>query len=115
MGNLYNTLLLLCNKQGITLAKMCRDCGISKSLPTDLKAERRSGVSTKTAQKIADYFGISVENLLTGDIEKAPTTESRERDALIDEIVTMLKGRSVQEQEAILQFLRASEGHHGAP
>ena len=115
MSNLYNTLLLLCNKQGITLAKMCRDCGISKSLPTDLKAERRSGVSTKTAQKIADYFGISVENLLTGDIEKAPTAESRERGAVIDEIVNLLQERSAQEQEAVLQLLRTSARHHGEP
>ena len=58
--------------RGITGAKMCTDTGISKGLLTDLKMGRRTGVSAKTAQKIASYFGVSVGYLL-GEEEKKET------------------------------------------
>jgi len=43
---------------------MCADTGISKSLMTDLKMGRKKGVNAETAQKIADYFDVSVGYLL---------------------------------------------------
>lgn len=64
MGNLYDTILGLCESRGIKGAKMCNDTGISKGLLTDLKMGRRSGVSAVTAQKIAAYFNVSVGYLL---------------------------------------------------
>ena len=39
---------------------------------TDLKMGRKKGVSAETAQKIADYFGVSVGYLLGKETEKAP-------------------------------------------
>ena len=60
MGNLYDTILDLCEKRGIKGGKMCTDIGISKGLLTDLKMGRRTGVSAVTAQKIAAYFNVSV-------------------------------------------------------
>lgn len=64
MGNLYDTILSLCESRGIKGAKMCTDVGISKGLLTDLKMGRRTGVSAVTAQKIAAYFDVSVGYLL---------------------------------------------------
>ena len=64
MCTLYENLLSLCAEKGITGGKMCTDIGISKSLMTGLKKGRRSGISTETAQKIADYFGVSVDRVL---------------------------------------------------
>jgi repressor LexA len=64
MGNLYENIIRLCDKQGIKGAKLCTDTGISKGLLTDLKMGRRTGVSAVTAQKIASYFGVSVGYLL---------------------------------------------------
>lgn len=49
---------------------MCVDLGISKSIMTDLKTGRRSGVSLETVQKIADYFGASVDRVLETEREE---------------------------------------------
>ena len=54
---------------------MCTDTGISKGLLTDLKMGRRTGVSAKTAQKIATYFGVSVGYLLGEEQKKETATQ----------------------------------------
>lgn len=64
MGILYEKINALCAERGIKGGKMCTDLGISKGLLTDLKMGRRSGVSAKTADKIASYFGVTVGYLL---------------------------------------------------
>jgi transcriptional regulator with XRE-family HTH domain len=64
MYTLYENLLDLCKQRGITGAKMCTDIGVSKSLMTGLKMGRRTGMTAQTAQKIADYFGVSREYLV---------------------------------------------------
>lgn len=91
MGNLYDTILALCESRGIKGAKMCADTGISKGLLTDLKMGRRTGVSAVTAQKIASYFDVSVGYLLgeeeIGEKKEQPIEVdglSEKRKALID-------------------------------
>ena len=84
MGTLYDNITSLCNERGIKGGKMCTDIGISKGLLTDLKMGRRTGVSAVTAQKIADYFGVSVAYLLGKETEKAPTDIGERKDVLDD-------------------------------
>ena len=64
MDKLYNRLKSLCDERGISLAKMCSEVGIPKSTPTELKMGRTKCLSTPSAQKIAAYFGITVDELL---------------------------------------------------
>lgn len=73
MWTLYESILSLCTERGIKGGKMCVDLGLSKSLMTDLKSGRKKGITVDTAQKIADYFGVSVDRVL--GTEKAPTQE----------------------------------------
>ena len=67
MSNLYKSLSALCEKHGITAYRMCKDVGIQPSIMTDLKMGRRSTVKAETAQKLADYFGVTVDYLLGFD------------------------------------------------
>ena len=69
MSTLYESIHSLCKRKGISGAKMCNDIGVSKSLMTSLKSGRTSTINTKTAQKIADYFGVSVDSLLNTDAD----------------------------------------------
>ena len=101
MWTLYESILSLCQKRGIKGGKMCVDLGLSKSLMTDLKSGRKKGITSETAQKIADYFSVSVDRVLNGpdSKEKAPAlTEKDERDierrlsAMIDELSGPLDG-----------------------
>lgn len=82
MGELYDRIASLCSNKGIKPGKMCNDLGISRGSIGDLKKGRREGISIKTATKIADYFGVTTDYLLTGEeIKKAPTlTKKDERD-----------------------------------
>ena len=72
MSTLYDVIKSLCDEKGITGAKMCNDIGLSKGLMTGLKMGRRQTVTTDTAQKIADYFGVSVERVLGSEQQKSP-------------------------------------------
>lgn len=64
MGNLYDTILSLCNDKGIRPGRLCDELGLSRGLMTDLKMERKKTVNAQTAQKIAAYFCVSVGYLL---------------------------------------------------
>lgn len=64
MGNLYDTILSLCDSKGIRPGRLCDELGLSRGLMTDLKMERKKTVNAQTAQKIAAYFGVSVGYLL---------------------------------------------------
>lgn len=64
MSTIYNRLAELCEKNGVSGAKMCADIGVSKSLMTSLKTGRTSTINSKTAQKIATYFGVSVGEII---------------------------------------------------
>lgn len=79
MYTLYESIKSLCDQAGVTGGKMCVDLKISKSTMTDLKTGRRSGISLETAQKIADYFEVSVDRVLGSEPkEKSPVPNSTE-------------------------------------
>ena len=107
MGNLYENIISLCDSRGIKGGKMCTDTGISKGLLTDLKMGRRTGVSAVTAQKIANYFGVSVGYLLGEEEEKKeqPTEYgelSEKRKALMQFAAEVPEDKA----EMILQVMR---------
>ena len=64
MASLYESILALCDRDGIRPGRLCDELGISRGLMTDLKMGRKKGVNAETAQKIASFFGVSVGYLL---------------------------------------------------
>ena len=64
MANLYESIVKLCERDGIRPGRLCDELGISRGLMTDLKMGRKKSVSAETAQKIASFFGVSVGVLL---------------------------------------------------
>lgn len=77
MGDLYNRISELCKKRKISGYRMCKDIGIQPSIMTDLKSGRKKGLSAETAQKIADYFGVTVGYLLGSEEENLPSVDKR--------------------------------------
>lgn len=71
MANLYESILQLCERNGIRPGRLCDELGISRGLMTDLKMGRKKSVSAETAQKIASFFGVSVGVLLGQEAEDA--------------------------------------------
>lgn len=60
MWNLYNRIELLCADEGINITQMCKQAGVSRSIMSELKAGRTQLLSSETAAKIANYFGVSI-------------------------------------------------------
>lgn len=85
MADVYKIIDTLLNDRGISGAKMSADLGMSRSFMTELRKGRAKGIKAETAQKIADYFGVSVGYLLGEETEKAPT-DNGERQISDDDI-----------------------------
>lgn len=74
----YDVFTSLCVKKGVSPNKALTDCKISRTST----AKWREGATPRgvTLQKLADYFGVTTDYLLTGEeIKKAPTlTDERQ-------------------------------------
>lgn len=73
----YDVFTSLCEKKGVSPNKALTDCKISRTST----AKWREGATPRgvTLQKLADYFGVTTDYLLTGEeTKKAPTDGERE-------------------------------------
>ena len=107
MGNLYDTIISLCESRGIKGAKLCNDIGISKGLLTDLKMGRRTGVSAVTAQKIAAYFDVSVGYLLGEEAKKDSPSEIELTEGEKD-LIQLFRMIPVDQQPVVLAMIKAA-------
>lgn len=69
----WNNFLIECAKKQKSPAAVVSELGLSNSMPTSWK--NGTVPRTKTQQKLADYFGITVEELM--DTKKEPAGEGR--------------------------------------
>lgn len=70
MSEVYNRIEALCKARGVSITRMCRESGASRSALGDLNTGRSETLSTKTLALVADYFGVSIDELM--GIKKAP-------------------------------------------
>lgn len=63
---MYDIFMQLCEKNGVTTYKVCKDLGISQGTISNWK-NRGNNLSTTTLKKIADYFGVTMEFLIGGN------------------------------------------------
>lgn len=69
----YEKYVKLCNSVGKSPSAVALEIGIYKSTVSNWK-NRGTSPTDATAQKVADYFHITLEELMQ-DTEKAPTTQ----------------------------------------
>lgn len=75
MDNLFTRIESLCGEKNIRPGRLCDALGLSRSLMTDLKMGRKKTVNAETAQKIADFFGVSVGFLLGQSKDRGAQTD----------------------------------------
>ena len=84
---MYEVFEQLLQKNGVTSYKVAKEAGVTQTALSNWKSGR-STPSSKTLQKVADYFGVTVDYLMTGRAEakeKAPELTARdERDIAKD-------------------------------
>lgn len=71
MCTIYNNIKSLCDERGVKPGRMCVELSMSKSILTGLKNGTKKNIQTDTAQKIADYFGVTVDRVLGAEKETA--------------------------------------------
>ena len=101
MGTLYERIQSLCKTKGVSASRMCLDVGLSKSTMSDMKNGRTKGISVPTAQKIAGYFGITVDELY-GEEEKEKPTVTEDDGLTENQRVLMEFAKSLSEDQAAL-------------
>ena len=106
LGTLYERIVTLCKSKGVSGSRMCLDLGLSKSTMSDLKYGRTRGMSTATAQKVAEYFGITTDELLGVDNKKTPTLFESERRIAKDQFFAAFEAADEATREAIRLLLK---------
>lgn len=79
---MYEVFEQLLQKHGVTSYKVAKEAGVTQTALSNWKAGR-STPTTKTLQKIADYFGVTVDYLISGkndSSEEGGETELTTRD-----------------------------------
>jgi len=104
MGNLYENIISLCKERGIKGGKMCTDIGMSKGILTDLKMGRQSGISTSNAQKIANYFNVSVGYILGEEDQTKKPTDNGELDEDMQKISELVSSLDESRLDAVLEI-----------
>lgn len=87
---MYEIFLKLLNEKGVTAYKVGKATGIAGSTFTDWK-NGRSVPKQEKLQKIADYFGVSLEYLMTGKDTQTDYLYSDENADLLIEITKNMK------------------------
>lgn len=101
----------LCAEKGVAPSVVCQQIGLSNAA---FSAWDEKSIPRKTTLiKIADYFGVTTETLLTGEKEKAPREIPEgltELDAEIIKLYSSLPEEKKQQALSYLEFLRSQGG-----
>ena len=120
MGNLYENIQTLCQRQNIRPGRLCDELGISRGLMTDLKMGRKKSVNAQTAQKIAAYFGVSVGYLLGIEGSDAvPGGQIADNKDILDEVDVAFYGDfkelTDEQKEAVRDMVRLMRQRRADP
>lgn len=83
---MYEIFERLLQNHGVSAYKVAKETGVTQSTLSDWK-RGRSTPKTENMKKLADYFGVSIDFLMTGkekDAEPQPITAKDERDIAKD-------------------------------
>lgn len=106
MSDLYINIHALCEKEGIKDGTLCANIGIRRSFLSELKAGRTKSLSAEVLSKIAAYFNVSVDYLLTGEQKENPHQQPQsEVDAAVERIRKKLESMPTAQREALMNLI----------
>ena len=59
---MYNQILILCGKTGISIARLERDAGLGNGT---IRRWKTASANIENVRRVAEYFGVSVDSLLS--------------------------------------------------
>ena len=108
--SIYETISGLCKRDGITGYRMCKDIGIQPSIMTDLKSGRKKGLSAAVANKIAEYFGVSVGYLLGTEEQEQLADEIGELSEDEIEYIKWFRTQATEKEKSIIRAIINEKG-----
>ena len=77
---LYSRIEDLCVAKGINVTQMCKETGIARAILSDYKTGRKKSIGVSHLEKMAAFFQVSIDYLVTGGAqrEKAPPVSTEE-------------------------------------
>lgn len=106
MANLYENIEKLCKQRGVNVTTMCKESGASRGSLTDLKNGRKQTLKYETLDKIASYFGTSVDTLVSGEQKESPPQQPQsEVDAALEQIRKKLESMPKEQREALMNLI----------
>lgn len=116
MSDLFNRIEQLCKHRGITISKMCKESGAPRGSLTDLKSGRIATLSPGTLQSLADYFGMSIDELLgraeNGDQRLLQLVDVVRTRPEVQKLVEALSSASKAEVETAIRVINAIKTEH---
>lgn len=105
---MYEVFKSLCDARGITTYRFCKDTGVSTSTISTWKT-KDSVCSTKLAKIVSEYFGVSINYILTGKEENAEEIEKSrivnmnlQMDEILNADTLMFDGKPIDPESAEL-------------
>lgn len=106
MANLYENIENLCKQRGVNVTTMCKESGASRGSLTDLKNGRKQTLKYETLDKIASYFGTSVDALVSGDRKENPPQQPQsEVNVAVERIRRKLESMPKEQREALMNLI----------
>ncbi len=117
----YDNFLNLCQQNGISVYKATKDMGIGQATATRWK-QGTATPKADTLQKIADYFGVTTDYLLTGETKKAPVSQLTEDEEMLEYLnelknnpgmrilFSKAKGASKEDLEKVVKMIEIMRG-----
>ena len=113
LNKIYKIIHGLVEERGITDGKLCSDLGFSRNFTYSLKNNPEKTLHAVTAQKVADYFGVSVSYILGEGQKETPVPEDEQRktpsleglDDVVLQIVEKLSVMSESEKSRALGYV----------
>ena len=100
MATLYDNIKELCEERGISPSAFGMELTGSKAFMTELKMGRKKGISARTAQRIADYFGVSADRVLFG--KRGSVGECLDKIQSRPELMTLISATDGLTKEQVL-------------
>lgn len=113
MGNMYESIVSLCAKKGMSVSDLCAAADIRRSTMTELKMGRTKSLGAKNLTKVADCLGVSIEKILS---EKEKTTAKTDsgHSPISENIASFVDALPADQQEIAWNMVRSVFGEKAA-
>lgn len=106
----FDNFVKLCEQKGVKPSRALTDAGVPKSAYSYWRTEAGAGNDAKptnqNAVKLAQYFNVSVDYLLTGEQKENPPQQPQsEVDVAVERIKRKLESMPTEQREALMNLI----------